>query len=422
MSTFHDPCFDYQGGTLFAEDVNVQNIVNEFGTPCYVYSKAALVRQWQKLDRAFSDHPHQICFAVKANSNIAVLNILAKLGSGFDIVSAGELHRVLRAGGDPRKVIFSGVAKSKSEIAFAINSNIKCFNVESLAELERVQTVAEQLSAKASIGLRVNPDVDAQTHPYIATGLEESKFGITMDAAFEAYEAAKAMPNIHIHSIACHIGSQITKLSPFRDAVEKVFALVNQLKLAGIDIEQLDLGGGLGIRYKDEKLPSANDYIEVMLEQMRIANLDLPIAIEPGRYISGNSGILLTTVEYLKHNDSKNFAVVDAGMNDLLRPSLYQAYHQISNIQEKPTKAKKSYDIVGPVCESADVLAYDHPIDVAADDVLAIQSAGAYAFSMASNYNSRPRPPEIMVDDDQYHLIRKRESYGDLTSTESLLP
>ena len=422
MTSFTDPCFKYQGPDLFVEEVSAASIVSKFGSPCYVYSRSAIERQWHILNAAFGTHPHEICYAVKANSNLAVLNILARLGSGFDIVSAGELHRVLLAGGDASKIVFSGVAKSRDEIRFALESKIRCINVESIAELQRIQSVAQELGVVAAIGLRVNPDVDAQTHPYIATGLKESKFGIPMEAAFSAYSLANDMPNVSIHSVACHIGSQITKLSPFNDALVLVLGLVKKLSDAGIEIKQLDLGGGLGIQYQNEQLPSASDYIETLIGEMRAANIDLPIAIEPGRFIVGNSGILLTTVEYLKHNDDKHFAVVDAGMNDLLRPSLYQAFHKISNIEQTGANTEQVYDIVGPVCESSDVLGYDRKLSVEKADILAIHSAGAYAFSMASSYNSRPRPAEIIVDGSNTHLARAREKLEDLTKHEQLIP
>lgn len=422
MTFFTDPCFQYKGGDLYAEAVSTASIVKSYGTPCYVYSRTAIERQWHTLDSAFGQHPHEVCYAVKANSNLAVLNILARLGSGFDIVSSGELRRVLLAGGDAKKVVFSGVAKSRAEIKFALKSKIRCINVESIAELERIQSVAEQLNVVAAIGLRVNPDVDAQTHPYIATGLEESKFGIPMEAAFRAYKLANSMPNVAVHSVACHIGSQITKLSPFRDALILVLALVKKLSDSGIEIEQLDLGGGLGIQYENEEIPSPNDYINILIEEMHKAKINLPIAIEPGRFIVGNSGILLTQVEYLKYNDTKSFAVVDAGMNDLLRPSLYQAFHKISNSKEGTAAAKVLYDIVGPVCESADVLGYDRSLSVEEGDILAIHSAGAYAFSMASCYNSRPRPAEVIVDGSNTHLARARESIEDMTKGEKLMP
>ena len=414
--------FNYQENKLLAEQVPLSRIAQEVGTPCYVYSRAAFESQWRALDQAFGDHPHTVCFAVKANSNIAVLNVLAKLGSGFDIVSEGELRRVLLAGGDPQKVVFSGVAKNSKELAFAIKNNVKSINVESVAELDRVQEVAASLNATASIAIRVNPDVDPETHPYISTGMDKAKFGVTMEAAFDAYKRAAKMPNIEIHGIACHIGSQITKTSPFTDALSIVLDMVKRLANEGIRIKQLDLGGGLGIDYQGETPPSAAEYVQGMLDGLKQHGIDLPIAIEPGRFIAGNSGVLLTEVEYLKHNETKNFAIVDAGMNDLMRPSLYQAFHDIVRV-DKDTDAQESvFDVVGPVCESSDVLGYDRSLKVQAGDLLAVRSTGAYGFVMAGTYNSRPRPPEVMVDGEQMHIIRQRETYADLTDSEKLLP
>lgn len=419
--------FNFKNGQLCAEALPLSAIAEQVGTPCYVYSRAAFEYQWRALDTAFGDHPHTICYAVKANSNLAVLNLLARLGSGFDIVSEGELHRVLAAGGDPSKIVMSGVSKSHNEIELAIKHNIRSINVESVAELERVQQVAARIDKVAPIALRVNPDVDPETHPYISTGLEEAKFGIAMEAAFAAYGQADAMSHIEVHGIACHIGSQITKTSPFEDALDLVLKMVKRLADKNIIIQQLDLGGGLGIDYQGEQPPSATDYVQAMLEGLKKHAINLPISVEPGRYIAGNSGVLLTRVEYLKHNASKSFAVVDAGMNDLLRPSLYQAYHDIVNVQLKndvkdASIEEQTYDIVGPVCESADVLGYDRTLNISPDDLLAVKSAGAYAFVMASTYNSRPKPPEIMVDDDQFHIIRRRETKDDLVLGETMLP
>lgn len=399
----------------------LSKIASTVGTPAYVYSRAAFETQWKALDQAFGDYPHSICYAVKANSNIAILNILARLGSGFDIVSEGELRRVLAAGGDPEKVVFSGVAKSVQELEFAISCGVKSINVESIAELERVQSVAQSLERTASISFRVNPDVDPETHPYISTGLDKAKFGIPMEAAFKAYQRAAKLPNVQIHGIACHIGSQITKTSPFSDSLDIVLDMVKRLKSNNIDIKQLDLGGGLGIDYQGETPPSAQEYVDAMLAGVGKHDIDLPIAIEPGRYIAGNSGVMLTTVEYLKHNETKGFAIVDAGMNDLLRPSLYQAYHNIIPIA-KPSKTEpRLLDVVGPVCESADVLGYDRELSVNSGDVLAVMSAGAYSYSMANNYNSRLRPTEVLVDDDTVHIIRQREEFDDLLRGESLI-
>ncbi len=412
--------FAYQNGRLFAEDVAVHDIAQRHGTPTYVYSRAALEHRWRDLDSAFGSHPHTICYAVKANSNLAVLNVLARLGSGFDIVSQGELHRVLQAGGDPSKVVFSGVAKSEAELRYALEKGVRSINIESLAELDRVQDVASQLGVRAAIAFRVNPDVDPQTHPYISTGLEENKFGVRMDAAFEAYQRAASLPNIEVHGIACHIGSQITKTSPFSDALERVLDLVERLADNGIALQQLDLGGGLGIDYQGETPPTAQEYVGAMLNGIKARGISLPIAIEPGRYIAGNAGILLTRVEYLKQNASKQFAIVDAGMNDLLRPSLYQAYHDIINASNH-SEPSQVLDVVGPVCESADVLGYERTLAVKAGDLLAVQSAGAYGFVMANNYNTRRRPAEVMVDGNVAHLVRERETLQQLTAGESIL-
>lgn len=414
--------FEYRDGELFAEQVSLSSIAQEYGTPCFVYSRRSFETKWKALDRAFGDHPHTICYAVKANSNIAILNLLARLGSGFDIVSEGELRRVLKAGGDPSKVVFSGVAKSKSELAFAMSNKVRSINIESVAELERVQEVAQTLGVTASIAFRVNPDVDPETHPYISTGMDKAKFGVTMDAAFDAYVRAAQMPNIEVHGIACHIGSQITKTSPFSDALEIVLNMVKRLAAEGIEIKQLDLGGGLGIDYQGETPPSANEYVQSMINGIKAHGIDLPIAIEPGRYISGNSGVMLTKVEFTKHNASKNFAIVDAGMNDLLRPALYQAFHKIVPLKEKTSADVATYDVVGPVCESACVLGYDRDLAVGAGDLLAVLSAGAYSFVMANNYNSRCRPAEVMVDGDSAHLIRQRENFEQLIAGETLLP
>ena len=414
--------FKYIDNQFCAEQVPLARIAEQVATPCYVYSRAAFENQWKSLDRAFGDHPHTVCFAVKANSNIAVLNVLARLGSGFDIVSEGELRRVLLAGGDPQKVVFSGVAKSSRELAFAIKNNVRSINIESVAELDRVHEVAASMNATASIAIRVNPDVDPETHPYISTGMDKAKFGVTMEAAYEAYKRAAKMPNIEIHGIACHIGSQITKTTPFTDALAIVINMVKRLAGEGIDIKQLDLGGGLGIDYQGETPPSAAEYVQGMLDGIKAHGIDLPIAIEPGRYIAGNSGVLLTEVEYLKHNETKNFAIVDAGMNDLMRPSLYQAFHDIVRVDQETTAKEDVFDIVGPVCESSDVLGYDRKIAVQAGDLLAVRSAGAYGFVMAGTYNSRPRPPEVMVDGDQVHVIRARETFQEIIEPEALLP
>jgi diaminopimelate decarboxylase len=416
--------FDYRNRQLCAEQVPLAEIAQQFGTPSYVYSRAAFEQHWHALNEAFGDYPHSIYYAVKANSNLAVLNLLARLGSGFDIVSEGELRRVILAGGDPGKVVFSGVAKSHSELRYVIESGIHCINVESVAELQRIQAVAAELGRATNIALRVNPDVDAQTHPYIATGLADSKFGIAMQDALASYQLAASMPNLKVHSVTCHIGSQITKLGPFKDAVERVMRLVKELTEVGIELAQIDLGGGLGVTYQDESPPSAKDYIQALLETVAASGVNLPVSIEPGRYIAANAGVLLTRVEYLKHNGSKNFAIVDAGMNDLLRPSLYQAYHQIDPVTQQAADMQSlpSYDVVGPVCESSDVLGYDRHLQVAENDLLAVRSAGAYGYTMASNYNSRTRPAELMVDGSEVTIVKQRETFEDITRGETVLP
>lgn len=414
--------FTYIDGQLCAEQVPLRQIAEQYGTASYIYSRAAFEQQWRQLDQAFGSHPHTIYYAVKANSNLAVLNLLARLGSGFDIVSEGELRRVLKAGGDASKTVFSGVAKSRTEIEFALSQNIGCINIESVSELHRIQDVAQSMDKIAPIALRVNPDVDPQTHPYISTGLKNTKFGISMQAAVQTYVLANQLSNIEIHSVTCHIGSQIVTTSPFKDSVDKVLELVKELKTQGIELRQLDLGGGLGIDYQGETPPSATEWITTMLGALQKHEIDLPVSIEPGRYIAGNSGVLLTQIEYLKRTPTKNFAVVDAGMHNLLRPSLYQAYHKILTLNEEPTHDSLNYDIVGPICESTDVLGVDRELAIATGDYLAIMSAGAYAFVMASNYNSWPRPPEIMVDGDQVHCIKIRENHDDLIRGEALLP
>lgn len=414
--------FQYRDGKLFAEDLAVTDIAKQIGTPCYVYSRATLERHWNAFDQAFGDYPHLVCYAVKANSNLAVLNLLARLGSGFDIVSAGELTRVLTAGGDASKVVFSGVAKTEVDIEYALQQGIRSINVESIAELQRIQKIAKTIDKVAPIAIRVNPDVDAQTHPYIATGLEQAKFGIAMDAALETYRQAATMSHIEIHGIACHIGSQITTNSPFIDALDKVLELVNTLKAEDISIQQLDLGGGLGICYQDETPPQPSEYVAALMSCIKKHNIALPIAIEPGRAIAGNAGILLTKVEFLKSNSSKSFAIVDAGMNDLMRPSLYQAWHNIIPIDKNSSATTQTYDVVGPVCETGDILGKGRSLKIQQGDLLAIRSAGAYGWVMASNYNSRPRPPEIMIDGEQLHIVRSRETTEQLMCGEAVLP
>jgi diaminopimelate decarboxylase len=412
--------FHYQDGELYAEDVPLRVIAERYGTPCYVYSRATLERHWHAFDKAFDQHPHLICFAVKANSNLGVLNALARLGSGFDIVSVGELERVLAAGGDPARVVFSGVGKRAAEMRRALEVGIRCFNVESAAELDRLNEVAGDLGKVAPVALRVNPDVDAETHPYISTGLKENKFGIAVNDAAALYRQAQDAPHLAVSGVDCHIGSQLTRLAPFLDALERVLALVARLADDGIKIDHLDLGGGLGVRYDDENPPEPAAYASAMLHRLR----DVPyeILIEPGRAIAANAGILLTRVEYLKHGEAKDFAVIDAAMNDLIRPALYQAWQEIVSVEERPSGAAGTYDLVGPICETGDFLGKQRRLTLAQDSLLAIRSSGAYGFTMSSNYNSRPRAAEVMVDGDRLHLVRRRETLSELFGGESVLP
>lgn len=411
--------FTYQNGLLHAEGVSLAEIAKQYGTPCYVYSRKAIENNWLEFERALKSQKHLVCYAVKANSNIGVLNILAKLGSGFDIVSIGEMQRVLHAGGRPDKIVFSGVGKRNDEMQAALKAGIKCFNVESVNELIRLNEVAGEAHMHAPVSLRVNPDVDANTHPYIATGLKENKFGIAFQNALAAYELASALPNIRIKGIDCHIGSQITTLEPFEDALLKILELVEQLKQLEITFEHIDLGGGLGINYQDEQPPARSDYIKAIINTLNNDNLEL--IIEPGRSIVGNAGVLLTKVEYLNKSEEHNFAIVDAAMNDLIRPSLYDGWHDIKRVVETSNTEEERYDVVGPVCETGDFLGKDRQLHLEHDDLLAVCSAGAYGFTMASNYNSRPRVAELMVDGNQIHEIRKRESIEDLMKGESLL-
>lgn len=412
--------FNYRDNELFAEDIAVQDIIKKYGSPCYIYSRATLERHWHAFDKAFQDHSHLICYAVKANSNIGLLNLLARLGSGFDIVSIGELERVIAAGGDPKKVVFSGIGKRKDEILAALKIGIRCFNIEVRDELDRINRLAKLLGVIAPVSFRVNPNVDAKTHPYISTGLKENKFGIDIDQALTEYHRAATMPNINIIGIDCHIGSQLTETGPFLDALDKLLELVSALKADNINLHHLDLGGGLGIRYNTETPPKPADYIELILE--RLGTTDFEILLEPGRAIVGNAGILVTQIEYLKPTPHKNFAIVDAAMNDLMRPSLYSAWQEIIPIVKNSDIPEKLWDIVGPVCETGDFLGKDRILKIAQGDLLAIRSSGAYGFSMSSNYNSRPRVPELMVDGNQVHLIRERESLINLWSNEHLLP
>lgn len=412
--------FNYRDGDLYAEDVALTDVAARFGTPCYVYSRATLERHWRAFDLAFGELPHLVCYAVKANSNLGVLNILARLGSGFDIVSVGELERVLAAGGDPAKVVFSGVGKRRDEMQRALEVGIACFNVESEAELLRLNEIAAALNRSAPVSLRVNPDVDAQTHPYISTGLKENKFGIAIDAAFEVYRRAADLPHIEVLGIDCHIGSQLTSLAPFLDALERILALVARLQNAEIPIRHLDLGGGLGVRYAEETPPEPGQYAQAIAARLQDAPFE--IFVEPGRAIAANAGILLTRVEYLKQTADKDFAIVDAAMNDLIRPVLYGAYQQIVPVRTRPTGCIAHYDVVGPVCETGDFLGKGRQLNLSEGDLLAVRSAGAYGFTMASNYNSRPRPAEIMVDADRCHVVRDAERLTDLYAGEHLLP
>jgi diaminopimelate decarboxylase len=411
--------FNYRDNQLFAEDVAITDICKQHGTPCYIYSRATFERHWHAFDNALADHDHLVCFAVKANSNLAVLNILAKLGSGFDIVSGGELERVLSAGGDARKIVFSGVGKTATEMRRALDVGIRCFNVESEAELILLNVVAAEKGVIAPISIRVNPDVDAKTHPYISTGLKNNKFGIDISIAAEVYGRASKMPNLKIEGVDCHIGSQLTETRPFLDALDRVLVLIDQLSAIGIEIHHLDLGGGLGIQYKDETPPLPAEYAKTLCD--KLAGRQLQILIEPGRAIAGNAGILVTRVEFVKSNDVKHFAIVDAAMNDLMRPALYSAWQNIIPVIKKEGKSE-CYDIVGPICETGDFLGKDRELILDAGDLLAVRSSGAYGFSMSSNYNTRPRVPEIMVDGDKVYVVRERETIESLYANEHVLP
>lgn len=412
--------FNYRNGRLFAEDVAISDIVNVFGSPCYVYSRATLEKHWHAFDRAFGAKKHLICYAVKANSNIALLNLLARLGSGFDIVSLGELERVLAAGGDPGKVVFSGVGKREDEILSALKAGIRCFNIEVSGELNRINHLAGTLGVIAPVSFRVNPDVDAKTHPYISTGLKENKFGIDIEQALVEYRRASAMPHIRVVGIDCHIGSQLTETRPFLDALAKIMELVAHLKAEGIELQHIDLGGGLGICYHDEQPPEPSTYITALLNHL--GDTDYEIMLEPGRAIVGNAGILVTRVEYLKPTAHKNFAIVDAAMNDLVRPALYDAWQAIIPVNNQSEAPVISWDVVGPVCETGDFLGKGRDLALKENDLLAVRSAGAYGFSMSSNYNSRPRAAEVMVDGAQMHLVRMRESLSQLWAGENILP
>lgn len=418
------PRFQLQNGTLHAEDVSLAQLAKEHGTPLYVYSRAALNDAWQGYASALKGRKALICFGMKANSNLAVLAEFSRLGSGFDIVSGGELERVLAAGGDAGKVVFSGVGKQVWEMQAALDAGVKCFNVESEPELERLSRVASTSGRVAPVSLRVNPDVDAQTHPYISTGLKENKFGIPIESAPQAYRRAAGLPGLRIVGVDCHIGSQITDSAPYLDALDKLIALIHGLRADGIELQHLDLGGGIGIRYDDEQILRPVTLLEQVFARLDAAGLGhLELVLEPGRSLVGNAGVLLTEVQYLKHTEAKNFAIVDAAMNDLLRPTLYDAWHGVEPVNPRPaTSATPVYDIVGPICESGDWLARDRRLELHEGDLLAIMSAGAYAFTMSSQYNSRPRPAEIMVDGVRSHVVRPRETIRSLFETERVLP
>jgi diaminopimelate decarboxylase len=411
--------FAYKNQQLFAENVALETVAKTYGTPCYVYSKATIERHWHAFDRAAGSQPHLICYAVKANSNLAVLNVMAKLGSGFDIVSGGELTRVLKAGGDPSKVVFSGVGKTHDEIALALQHNIKCFNVESRSELTRINEVAGQVSKKAPISIRVNPDVDAKTHPYISTGLKDNKFGVERQQAIEIYQYAHSLPFLNVVGIDCHIGSQLTDLTPFVDALDILLALIDELAKQEIHIQHLDVGGGLGVTYNDEEPPHPDQYTQAITERLK-GREKLLIIFEPGRAIMANAGVLLTKVEFLKQGAEKNFAIVDAAMNDLIRPALYSAWQNIIPLNAGLAREKAVYDVVGPICETGDFLGKGRELSIAPDDYLAVRSAGAYGFVMASNYNSRCRAAEVLIDDNDMHLVREREKIEQLFASEHL--
>ena len=414
--------FGYRQDRLYAEEVPLSAIAERVGTPCYIYSRATLERHYQVFDEAFGEWPHHICFAVKANGNLAVLQVLERLGAGFDIVSGGELARVLAAGGRASDVVFSGVGKSSDEIAKALTAGVRILSIESGEELERVNAVALSLGRKAPIGIRINPDVDPNTHPYIATGLRENKFGVPAADAPALYRKANAMAGIEVVGIGCHIGSQLTEIAPFCDAVERVLDVVDTLAQDDIRLSHLDLGGGVGIRYADETPPDPKDYVQAILAILKRRNCDLAVTLEPGRAIAGNAGVLLSSVEYIKSGPEKDFVIVDAAMNDLLRPALYQAWHEVVRADRGPDRKMLTCDVVGPVCETGDFIARDRQLAVAPGDLVAVRSVGAYGFVMASNYNTRPRPAEVMVDGDQLHVVREREQTADLFSAETLLP
>ncbi len=412
--------FNYKDNALYCEDVAISTLAETYGTPLYVYSRATLERHWHAFDAALAGRDHLVCYAVKANSNLAVLNVLARLGSGFDIVSGGELQRVLRAGGDAGKIVFSGVGKLAEEIELALRSNIHCFNVESEQELDQLNAIAGRIQRVARVSFRVNPDVDAKTHPYISTGLKENKFGVNFEDAERVYLKARDLPHIDVIGIDCHIGSQLTELSPYVDALERLLFLVQRLKTKGVEIRHLDLGGGLGIRYKDETPPLPKEWTSALRDQLN--DFDGTVVIEPGRAISGNAGVLVSRVNYLKHSENKNFAVIDAAMNDLIRPSLYDAWLEIIRVDLPSEEPTRIYDIVGAICETGDFLGKDRSMQLAQNDLIAIRSSGAYAFSMSSNYNSRCRAAEVMVDGDAHYCVREREVFDQLIEGEAILP
>jgi len=413
--------FNYQDdGQLWAEDVPLTDLAEQFGTPLYVYSRATFERHWNAFDKSVGEHPHLVCYAVKANSNLGVLNTLARLGSGFDIVSGGELERVIAAGGEASKVVFSGVGKTAPEMKRALELGIKCFNVESEPELERLNKVAGELGVKAPISLRINPDVDANTHPYISTGLRDNKFGIAFDRAPAVYQFAQGLENLTIKGIDCHIGSQLTDIEPFIDATDRLLALIDDLKAQGINIEHLDVGGGLGVIYRDELPPEPSEYAKALLGRLE-NHQDLELIFEPGRAIAANAGVLLTKVEFLKHTEHKNFAIIDAAMNDLMRPALYQAWQDIVPVNPREGEPV-TYDLVGPICETGDFLGKDRALVLQENDLLAVRSAGAYGFVMSSNYNTRTRVAEVMVDGNKAHLVRQREELSSLWALENILP
>lgn len=412
--------FQYVDGELFAENVPVKQLAEQFGTPLYIYSRKAFSDHYLAYADALKGKDALVCYAVKANSNLAVLNVLAKLGAGFDLVSVGELERVLQAGGDPDKIVFSGVAKTAAEMRRALEVGVHCFNVESAAELERLNDVASEMGVQAPISIRVNPDVDAQTHPYISTGLKENKFGVDIETAKQVYARAHSLSAITVKGVDCHIGSQLTQIAPFQDALDRLLALIDDLAAQGIVLEHIDLGGGLGVVYDDEVPPTPAEFIQAIMPKLE--NRQLKLILEPGRSIAANAGIFVTQVEFLKSNGDKHFAIIDGGMNDLIRPSLYSAWQKIVEVSPRADAEKKTYDVVGPVCETGDFLGKDRELAITAGDLLAVKSAGAYGFVMASNYNTRNRPAEIMVDGEQAHVIRRRETLADILQLETVLP